>query len=73
MYERGVKSFKYPHAKAIWEAYLTKFIQRHGKSRPERVLDLFQVAILQSPPERKKAVYLRYARFEEDSASRAAQ
>ncbi|XBH98746.1 hypothetical protein VPH35_128212 [Triticum aestivum] len=73
VYKRGVRSFKHPHADAIWEAYLTRFVQRHGKSRPERVRDLFQAAVLQSPPERKKAVYLRYARFEEDSASRAAQ
>ncbi|XP_044372687.1 pre-mRNA-splicing factor syf1 homolog [Triticum aestivum] len=73
VYERGVRSFKHPHADAIWEAYLTKFVQRHGKSRPERVRDLFQAAVLQAPPQRKKAVYLRYARFGEDFglASRA--
>ncbi|KAM3194036.1 hypothetical protein ACQJBY_070597 [Aegilops geniculata] len=73
VYERGVRSFKHPHAEAIWEAYLTKFVERHGRSRPERVRDLFQAAVMQAPPERKKAVYLRHARFEEDFglASRA--
>ncbi|CAM0913536.1 unnamed protein product [Alopecurus aequalis] len=73
VYERGVRSFRYPHAEPIWEAYLTKFVQRHGRSRPERVRDLFEGAVLQAPPERKKAAYLAYARFEEEFglASRA--
>uniref|UniRef100_A0ACD5ZQW5 Uncharacterized protein n=1 Tax=Avena sativa TaxID=4498 RepID=A0ACD5ZQW5_AVESA len=73
VYERGVACFKHPHDEAIWEAYLTKFIQRHGRSRPERARDLFENAVLQAPPERKKAVYLAYARFEEEFglASRA--
>jgi pre-mRNA-splicing factor SYF1 len=73
VYERGVASFKYPHAEAIWEAYLTKLAQRHGRSRPERVRDVFEGAVLQAPPERKKNVYLAYARFEEEFglASRA--
>nr|XP_051204028.1 uncharacterized protein LOC127317512 [Lolium perenne] len=73
VYERGVNSFRHPHAEAIWEAYLTKFVRRHGRSRPERVRDLFEGAVLQAPPERKKALYLKYARFEEEFglASRA--
>jgi pre-mRNA-splicing factor SYF1 len=73
VYERGVNSFRHPHDEAIWEAYLTKFAQRHGRSRPERVRDLFEGAVLQAPPERKKALYLTYARFEEEFglASRA--
>ncbi|KAK1605297.1 hypothetical protein QYE76_028970 [Lolium multiflorum] len=73
VYERGVRSFRHPHDEAIWEAYLAKFVQRHGRSRPERVRDLFEGAVLQAPPERKKALYLKYARFEEEFglASRA--
>jgi pre-mRNA-splicing factor SYF1 len=66
VYQRGVQSFKYTHAEPIWAAYLTKFVERYGTSKPERVRDLFEDAVRQAPPEMKKAVFLRYARFEED-------
>jgi pre-mRNA-splicing factor SYF1 len=65
VYQRGVQSFKYTHAKPIWTAYLTKFVKRYGTSKPERVRDLFEDAVRQAPPEMKKAVFLRYARFED--------
>jgi len=66
VYQRGVRSFKHPHAEPIWAAYLTQFVQRYGKSRPERVRDLFEDAVRQAPPQLKKAMFLRYAKFEED-------
>lgn len=63
VYERGVRTFKYPHGEAIWAAYLTKFVERHGASKPQRVRDLFDDAVRHAPAEKKAAVY---ARFEED-------
>ncbi|KAF0903171.1 hypothetical protein E2562_025753 [Oryza meyeriana var. granulata] len=66
VYERGVRSFKYPHGEAIWTAYLTKFVERLGVSKPERVRDLFDDAVRQAPAEKKKAVYMQYAKFEEN-------
>ncbi|RLN13396.1 hypothetical protein C2845_PM09G08010 [Panicum miliaceum] len=66
VYQRGVASFKHPHAEPIWAAYLAAFVQRYGASAPERVRDLFEDAVRQAPPQAKKAVFLRYAKFEED-------
>jgi pre-mRNA-splicing factor SYF1 len=66
VYQRGVASLKHPHAEPIWAAYLAAFVQRYGKSKPERVRDLFEDAVQQAPPRAKKAVFLRYAKFEEE-------
>ncbi|XP_062189952.1 uncharacterized protein LOC133892983 [Phragmites australis] len=66
VYERGVKIFKYPHVKAIWVTYLTKFVQRYRRSKIERARELFHEAVQQAPPEEKKAIYLQWAKFEED-------
>uniref|UniRef100_A0A0D9WNP7 Suppressor of forked domain-containing protein n=1 Tax=Leersia perrieri TaxID=77586 RepID=A0A0D9WNP7_9ORYZ len=66
VYERGVSAFKHPHAEPIWSAYLTKLVERHGASRPERVRDVFDDAVRQAPAEKKKDVYMRYAKFEEE-------
>ncbi|KAL6657489.1 hypothetical protein ACP70R_005269 [Stipagrostis hirtigluma subsp. patula] len=66
VYERGVKIFKYPHVKAIWVTYLTKFVQRYRRSKIERARELFHEAVQQAPPEEKKAIYLQWAKLEED-------
>ncbi|CAL5037751.1 unnamed protein product [Urochloa decumbens] len=66
VYERGVRSFKHPHADPIWAAYLAAFVERYGKTKPERVRYLFEDAVRQTPPEAKKAVFLRHAKFEEE-------
>ncbi|CAL5043584.1 unnamed protein product [Urochloa decumbens] len=58
VYERGVRSFKHPHAEPIWAAYLAAFVERYGKTKPERVRDLFEDAVRHAPPEAKKAVFL---------------
>ena len=47
VYERGVKIFKYPHVKAIWVTYLTKFVQRYKRSKLERARELFHEAVQQ--------------------------
>lgn len=45
VYERGVKIFKYPHVKDIWVIYLSKFVERYGKTKLERARELFEHAI----------------------------
>ncbi|XP_058764854.1 uncharacterized protein LOC131638322 [Vicia villosa] len=45
VYERGVKIFKYPHARDIWVTYLYKFVKRHGKEKLKRARELFENAV----------------------------
>lgn len=45
VYERGVKIFKYPHVKDIWVTYLSKFVERYGKSKLERAREIFEKAV----------------------------
>lgn len=66
VYERGVKIFKYPHAKDIWVTYLTKFVKRYGKSKLERARELFEHAVEVAPADAVKKLYLQYAKLEED-------
>ncbi|XP_047333850.1 pre-mRNA-splicing factor SYF1 [Impatiens glandulifera] len=66
VYERGVKIFKYPHAKDIWVTYLSKFVKRYGKSKLERCRELFEHAVEVAPAESVKALYMQYAKLEED-------
>ncbi|KAG8363579.1 hypothetical protein BUALT_Bualt19G0037100 [Buddleja alternifolia] len=66
VYERGVKIFKYPHVKDIWVMYLSKFVQRYGKSKLERARELFEHAVEMAPAEALKPLYLEYAKLEED-------
>ncbi|XP_071930402.1 uncharacterized protein [Coffea arabica] len=66
VYERGVKIFKYPHAKDIWVTYLSKFVKRYGKSKLERARELFEHAVEVAPAEVVKPLYLQYAKLEED-------
>lgn len=66
VYERGVKIFKYPHVKDIWTTYLSKFVNRYGKSKLERARELFEHAVEMTPAESVKPLYLQYAKLEED-------
>ncbi|MCL7034473.1 hypothetical protein MKW94_005305 [Papaver nudicaule] len=67
VYERGVNMFKYPHAKDIWITYLSKFVERYGKDKLERVRELFEHALQMAPADNLKPLYLQYAKLEEDS------
>ncbi|KAK1327238.1 hypothetical protein QJS10_CPA01g01081 [Acorus calamus] len=76
VYERGVKIFKYPHVKDIWVTYLSKFVKRYGRTKLERARELFEQAVEKAssavlmhsvaPAENVKAIYLQYAKLEED-------
>ena len=50
VYERGVAMFKWPQVYDIWNTYLTKFIQRYGGTKLERVRDLFEQCLEKCPP-----------------------
>lgn len=66
VYERGVAMFKWPQVYDIWNTYLTKFIQRYGGTKLERVRDLFEQCLEKCPPKFAKSLYLLYAKLEED-------
>uniref|UniRef100_A0A2N9GFE4 Uncharacterized protein n=1 Tax=Fagus sylvatica TaxID=28930 RepID=A0A2N9GFE4_FAGSY len=66
VYERGVKIFKYPHVNDIWVMYLSKFVERYGKTKLERVRELFEHAVETVPADAVKPLYLQYAKLEED-------
>ncbi|KAI8548864.1 hypothetical protein RHMOL_Rhmol07G0307300 [Rhododendron molle] len=66
VYARGVKIFKYPHVKDIWVTYLSKFVERYGKSKLTHARELFEHAVEATPAESAKPLYLRYAKLEED-------
>ncbi|KAJ3111120.1 pre-mRNA-splicing factor syf1 [Phlyctochytrium bullatum] len=65
-YERGIELFGYPVAFEIWNVYLRKFVERHGSAKLERARDLFEHAIDKVPPQFAKALYIMYAKLEEE-------
>ncbi|PVD22082.1 hypothetical protein C0Q70_17885 [Pomacea canaliculata] len=65
-YERGIALFKWPNVFDIWNTYLTKFINRYGGSKLERARDLFEQCLDACPEKFAKAVYLLYAKLEEE-------
>lgn len=65
-YERGLALFPtFPYANELWHAYLTKFVARYGGTKVERARDLHEQAIRAAPPKFAKALYIKYATFEE--------
>ncbi|KAI9003360.1 hypothetical protein DFJ74DRAFT_435548 [Hyaloraphidium curvatum] len=66
VYERGIEVFKYPMAFEIWNIYLAKFVSHYGASKLERARDLFEQALVDVPEKHAKAIYLAYAKLEED-------
>ena len=50
----------------IWNLYLTKFIDRYHGTKLERLRDLFEHALEDCPPSWAKAIFLLYAKVEED-------
>uniref|UniRef100_A0A671R074 Pre-mRNA-splicing factor SYF1 n=2 Tax=Sinocyclocheilus anshuiensis TaxID=1608454 RepID=A0A671R074_9TELE len=65
-YERGIALFKWPNVHDIWNTYLTKFIDRYGGKKLERVRDLFEQALDGCPAKYAKTIYLLYAKLEEE-------
>ena len=66
IYERGISMFKWPLVYDLWTTYLTKFVTRYGGDKLERARDLFEQALDKCPEKFAKAIYLLYAKLEED-------
>lgn len=65
-YEKGIALFKWPNVYDLWNTYLTKFIDRYGGKKLERARDLFEQCLENCPPKFAKAVFLLYAKLEEE-------
>ncbi|XP_064458638.1 pre-mRNA-splicing factor syf1 homolog [Ornithodoros turicata] len=71
-YEKGIALFKWPNVFDIWNTYLTKFLKRYnslnsnGGSKLERARDLFEQCLEGCPAKYAKALYLLYAKLEEE-------
>jgi len=65
VYENAILLFTFPHVKAIWLAYLDRFIARYEGTKIERLRDLFEQAIAKVPSENAAEFYLKYAKTEE--------
>ncbi|KZC11912.1 Pre-mRNA-splicing factor SYF1 [Dufourea novaeangliae] len=65
-YEKGIALFKWPNVYDIWNTYLTKFLARYGGTKLERTRDLFEQCLEHCPPKYAKALYLLYAKLEEE-------
>jgi pre-mRNA-splicing factor SYF1 len=65
-YERGIASFKYPHLKDIWTAYLQDFTERYKGTKVERTRELFREACEGAPPDFARPFYVKYATYEEE-------
>jgi pre-mRNA-splicing factor SYF1 len=65
-YEKGIALFKWPNVYDIWNTYLSKFIHRYGGKKLERARDLFEQCLEGCPPKFAKALYLLYAKLEEE-------
>lgn len=66
IYERGVSAFGFPHAKDIWQAYLSHFVHRYGGKKLERARELFEQATAAAPASEKKQFFFGLAKLEED-------
>lgn len=67
VYERGTQLLKYAHAEDIWVTYLSKFVQRYGKTKLERARGIFEDAIKEAPTDAKKPLYLQFAKLDEST------
>lgn len=65
-YEKGIAMFRWPNVYDIWNTYLTKFLGRYGGKKLERARDLFEQCLSDCPAKFAKAIFLLYAKLEED-------
>ncbi|KAF7385318.1 pre-mRNA-splicing factor syf1 [Vespula maculifrons] len=65
-YEKGIALFKWPNVYDVWNTYLTKFLKRYGGTKLERTRDLFEQCLEHCPNKYAKALYLLYAKLEEE-------
>ncbi|GAB6022007.1 Pre-mRNA-splicing factor SYF1 [Chamberlinius hualienensis] len=65
-YEKGIALFSWPICYEIWTVYITKFLAREGGKKLERARDLFEQCLKDCPPNYAKAIYLLFAKLEEE-------
>ncbi|XP_052787849.1 pre-mRNA-splicing factor SYF1-like [Mya arenaria] len=65
-YEKGIALFRWPNVYDLWNTYLSKFIDRYGGKKLERARDLFEQCLENCPAKFAKAIYLLYAKLEEE-------
>ncbi|KAF2073657.1 hypothetical protein CYY_005042 [Polysphondylium violaceum] len=64
-YEQGIALFPFPHVQDLWITYITRFINRYGGSKLERVRDMFEQVLSKVPAKESIIFYLMYANYEE--------
>ncbi|XP_052790724.1 pre-mRNA-splicing factor SYF1-like [Mya arenaria] len=65
-YEKGIALFRWLNVYDLWNTYLSKFIDRYGGKKLERARDLFEQCLENCPAKFAKAIYLLYAKLEEE-------
>lgn len=65
-YEKGIAMFRWPNVYDIWNTYLSKFLGRYGGKKLERARDLFEQCLSDCPAKFAKAIFLLYAKLEEE-------
>ncbi|OHT06115.1 Pre-mRNA-splicing factor SYF1 [Tritrichomonas foetus] len=66
VFERGINQVGWPNCSALWLFYLHKFVSTYGGKHRERTRDLFEDALNEAPPKEAQAIFILYAKFEED-------
>lgn len=66
VYERGISQVGWPYCSTFWLFYINKFISLYGGKRRERVRDIFEDALKDAPKEEALAIFILYAKYEED-------
>jgi len=64
-YEQGISLFPFPHVQDLWITYITRFINRYGGTKLERVRDMFEQVLTKVPAKESIIFYLMYANYEE--------
>jgi len=64
-YEKGIGLFQFPNVRVLWTTYLTKFVERYGGRKIERLRELFEQVIQSAPVSDSKFFFVLYANAEE--------
>lgn len=67
VFERGVSLFRWPLSATIWKTYLSKFLNRYGSRKLDRVRDLFEQSLKDCPSEDVFEISILYAKLEEEN------
>jgi len=65
VYEQAINYLTWPSLYDVWLMYLSKFVERYGGEKIERVRDLFEQVLSACPKDKIKIFYYMYSDFEE--------